>query len=171
MQRKEIERLLPGVFQSTLVEGGPLAALLAVMDDLHARPEAVLSSLETTFDPRRAPDAFVPFLARWVNLEVRVTTGLGRLRELVAVAVELSRWRGTAHGLLRFLETATGERGFRIDEGVPDATGRPRPFHIRVTAPPSVAAHRPMLEQIIEREKPAYVTYELMLAGPSRGVA
>jgi hypothetical protein len=60
-----------------------------------------------------------------------------------------------------FLETATGSTGFQIDEHVPDAAGRPRPFHIRVTAPPEVAPHRAMVEQIIEREKPAYVTYEL----------
>lgn len=161
MKREEIEQLLPGVFQATLAEGGPLAAVVDLMEALHAPPEARLGLLDACFDPWRAPDAFVPLLARWVNLDVPVTTGLGRLRELVAAAVELSRWRGTARGLVRFLETATGQTGFHIDERVPEGSGLARPFHIRVTAPAAVASHRAMLERIIERERPAYVTYEL----------
>ena len=81
------------------------------------------------------------------------------MRELVASAVELSQWRGTARGLLRFMEVATGVKGFRIEERVPDAAGRPRAFHIQVIAPAAVEPHRPMLERIVELEKPAYVTY------------
>jgi len=162
MRRREIERLLPGVVQRTLSESPLLVAYLEAMSALHAPSEAVLEGLATNFDPRRAPDAFVPFLARWVDLALPVTTGLGRMRELVASAVELSQWRGTARGLLRFLEVATGETGFRVDERVPGPNGRPRPFHVRVIAPASVEPHRPMVERIIELEKPAYVTYELV---------
>jgi phage tail-like protein len=174
MQPREIERLLPSVFQRTLHPplGHPerreptvLGALIEVMSALHAPSEAALDELEKNFDPRRAPDRFVPFLAAWVNLDFRVTTGPGRQRELIAAAAELSRWRGTARGLIRFLELATGETGFRIDEQVPGAEGKPRPFHVRVEAPAATRAHQPMLEQIIEREKPAYVTYELTFVG------
>jgi phage tail-like protein len=161
MRNTEILRLLPGVFQRTAHEGSPLMALLGVMDVLHAPTEAMLAELDALFDPRRAPDRFVPFLARWVDLDLPVTTGLGRLRELVAAGVELSRWRGTARGLLLFLSTATGRRDFELDERVPGSDGLPRPFHIRVRAPAELAPHRPMLERIIELEKPAYVTYEL----------
>ena len=38
------------------------------------------------------------------------------LRELIAAAAQLSQWRGTAQGLQRFLETATGIEGFELDE-------------------------------------------------------
>jgi hypothetical protein len=96
-----------------------------------------------------------------------VTTGLGRLRELVAAAGEISRWRGTARGLRLFLQTATGVRDFVLDERVPGPDGRPRPFHLRVHAPASLLPHRALLERIIEREKPAYVTYELLFTQPS----
>lgn len=161
MKSAEILRLLPGVFQRTAREGGPLMALLGVMDVLQAPTEATLEELDALFDPRRAPDRFVPFLAHWVDLDLPVTTGLGRLRELVAAGVELSRWRGTARGLLLFLSTATGRRDFQLDERVPGPDGLPRPFHIRVHAPAELEPHRPMLERIIELEKPAYVTYEL----------
>lgn len=169
MRSPDIARLLPGVFQRTVQPGAPLAALLEVMEALHAPSEAVLSGLESHFDPRRAPERFVPFLARWVGMDLPVTTGLGRLRELVAAAVEISRWRGTARGLRLFLTTATGRTDFEVDEAVPGPDGRPRPFHIRVRAPAQVAGHRLLLERIIEREKPAYVTYELHFMPPPKG--
>lgn len=170
MKRNEIARLLPGVFQRAL-DGGPLLALLDVMEALHAPSEDALTDLPALFHPLRAPDRFVPFLARWVDLGVPVTTGLGRMRELVAAAVELSRWRGTARGLLLFLRTATGREDFVIEEQVPGANGRPRPFHLRVRAPAELVEHRPMVEAIIEREKPAYVTYELLFGQPTPGAS
>ncbi|MEO8075542.1 MAG: phage tail protein [Acidobacteriota bacterium] len=177
MKRTEIERLLPVVFQRTALPGNPLTALLQVMEVLHQPSEGVLRNLDAALDPRRAPDAFVPFLARWVDLEPvfdaapeessverqrqPISTGLGRLRELVAAAAQLSRWRGTARGLLLFLETATGVTGFTIDEQVSGPDGLPRPYHIRVHAPASTAAHRILIERIIELEKPVHVTYQL----------
>src|SRR4051812_5361415 len=131
MKSAEILRLLPGVFQRTAREGGPLMALLGVMEVLQAPTEATLEQLDALFDPRRAPDRFVPFLAHWVDLDLPVTTGVGRLRERVAAGVGLSRWRGTARGLLLFLSTATGRKDFQLDERVPGPDGLPRPFHIR----------------------------------------
>jgi phage tail-like protein len=143
---------------------------------MHEPSEAALRRLDAVLDPRRTPDAFVPLLARWLDLDrlfeqrhaeggslpaAPVTTGLGRLRELVAGAARLSHWRGTAKGLRAFLETATGTPGFDIDERVSQADGRPRPFHVRIRAPASTAPHRALIERIIEQEKPAAVTFEL----------
>lgn len=178
MKQNEIARLLPEVFQRTHNPGSPLAALLAVMEALHAPSEEVLTHLDQYFDPYRAPDRFVPYLAQWVDLgplltdrsdpEVplltRFPTGLGRLRELIAAAAFLSQWRGTARGLLAFLETALGAQGFAIDEAVTDDAGRAIPFHLRVRAPAETEAHRALIERIIEIEKPAYVTYELIFS-------
>jgi phage tail-like protein len=150
------------------------------MESLHEPSVRVLEQLDAFFDPRRTPEAFVPFLATWVDLErlfdpkfgdlsasrPPIDTGVGRLRELTAAAAYLSKWRGTTHGLLRFLETATGESGFEVVESAPDAEGRPRPFHVVVRAPGSVAKHRGLIERIIDQEKPAYVTYELSIVAP-----
>lgn len=180
MKRTEIERLLPGVFQRTIREGTPLFALLEVMEALQAADEAVLDQLDTFFDPYRAPDAFVLFLANWVDLgwllaetpedyraipALPLASGLGRLRELVAAATSLAQWRGTVKGLLGFLETATGVAGFVIEEQVAGADGRIRPFHIRVSIPRETATYRAMIERIVEAEKPAYVTCEFRIAG------
>jgi phage tail-like protein len=178
MKQNEIERLLPSIFRRTASPGTPLAALLAAMDDLHAPSEDVLRRLDSFFDPRRTPDAFVPFLAGWVDLErileepppargsaaraaPRLTTGVGRLRELTASAAYLARWRGTKYGLLRFLEIATGATDFYINEQPLDEQGRRRPFHMIVSAPETLRPHQALITRIIEKEKPAYVTFDL----------
>lgn len=181
MKRDAIKHLLPGIFQQSLRDGNPLHAILEVMEGLHAPSEEKLRTLDWNFDPRRAPDKFVPFLARWVDLDRifeksvgeagagkpaarLLATGLGRLRELIAAAAYLSQWRGTRKGLLLFLQTATGEAGFEIEESVRGPGGEPVPFHFRVRAPQKIAALRTLIERIIESEKPAYVTFELEFA-------
>jgi phage tail-like protein len=188
MKRAEIELLLPEIIRRTIppenarvtaaLEANPLPLLLDVMELLHAPDEAVLAEIDRYFDPYRAPDGFVAYLAGWVDLddlwianpqEFTARTlppfpgGVGRLRELVAASVYLSRWRGTAQGLLRFLETATGVRGFSIDEQVTDDEGEAIPFHIRVHVPQDAARFRTLIERIIGKEKPAYVTYEIVV--------
>src|SRR5262245_28734737 len=100
MNREEIERLLPEVFQRTCTAGTPLFALLEAIAALHEPIEQVLAHLDVICDPMRTPDSFVAFLARWVDLErifepslvpaqdveVPISTGLGRLRELTMAA-------------------------------------------------------------------------------------
>lgn len=161
MRRPEIERLLPAVFRRGAVPGTPLDALLDVMEGLHAPAEDALATFDEKLDARRAPEAFLPLLASWVGLDFAVTTGPGRLRELIASAARLAAMRGTRRGLIELLEVATGVTGFEIDEQVVKA-GAVRPFHMRVRAPAATAPHRGMLESIIEREKPAHLTSELI---------
>jgi phage tail-like protein len=175
VKQTQIKKLLPWVYQRTAQAGNPLAALLEVMQDMHAPVEATLGHLDSMFDPRRTADGFVPYIAGWVDLGVLIDvsrgggltasatfpTGLGRLRELIASAAALSEWRGTKKGLQMFLEIATGAGGFSIDEQVQGPDGKIRPFHLKVAAPKDLLMHRPLLERIIELEKPAYVTYEL----------
>ncbi len=184
MKRTEIAQLLPAVFQRTLRPDNPLPALLEVMEAHHAPAEALLDQLDAIFDPRRTMDKFVPFLAYWADLtrlfertsvaedqlaisSSPIETGLGRLRELVASAAYLSQWRGTRKGLLLFLQTATGQEDFEIEENV-GLDGQPRPFHIIVRAPQESARFSHLIERIVELEKPAYVTHEFVF-GPAAG--
>jgi phage tail-like protein len=175
VKKAQIKKLLPAIYQRSVKPGNPLSAILEVMETMHAPAEAVLDQLAVIFDPHRAPDAFVPYLTSWVDLEVlldvprsaetslapSLSTGVGRLRELVASAMTLSHWRGTRKGLSLFLETATGMKGFVVDEHARDASGKEKPFHLRISAPRELASHRTLIRRIIELEKPAYVTYEL----------
>ena len=168
MRRSEIAGLLPGIFQRTLGPENPLDAMLCAMETLHAPEEQLLAHLDSIFSPHRAPDEFVPFLARWVDLERifapreegdnLLSTGLGRLRELIRNASYFSKWRGTHEGLRRFLEIATGMSGFVIEE--PDT----KPFHLRITAPKELEVHRPLIERIVDVERPAYATWEIQFS-------
>ncbi len=183
MKRSEIERLLPAVFRRAIGRDNPLPAILEVMSALHEPSEALLAEIDSVFNPFRTPDAFVPFLARWLDLErvfdearapapgsrPPISTGLSNLRALIASASYLSQWRGAKKGLDHFLEIATGTQGFTIEERVIGSDGRPIPFHLRVAAPDTTLPHRKLIERIIELEKPAYVTYELVFE-PAEGL-
>lgn len=173
MKSNEIKRLLPEIFQQTAAPGTLLSALLEVMETLHEPSEEVLRELDTYFDPIRAPDRFLLFLASWVNLDrlwrnhptdtllAAFPNGVQRLRQLVIHAVFLAQWRGTSKGLVAFLELATGISGFVIEEQVPGPGGDARPFFIRVSAPQAAVPFEALLRYIIELEKPAYVQAEL----------
>jgi len=172
------ELLLPEIFRRTVHAGSPLEALLQAMEDFHAPALEILSRFDAILDPYRTPAPFVAYLARWLDLERLfddpaddyevpengrnpISSGLGRLRELVASAAYLSQWRGTWRGLGRFLEVATGVSGFTLQEAVPGQDGEILPFHIRIGVPRIARVHRTLIERIITLEKPAYVTFEL----------
>jgi phage tail-like protein len=162
MDVHEIERLLPWIFQRTLDNpDNPLRGLLAVMSGLHVPAEEVLRQLNIYFDPYTTPEIFLPFLAQMMNLDNYLTrdppyllTGTQNLRNLIALAVSLSKQRGTSDGLRQFLEVAVGIGGFRVAD-------RARPFHITVIVPSQALPYLDLIERIIAGEKPAYVTYEL----------
>lgn len=171
MQRPDIEALLPAVYQDAVRPDSPLDAVLEVAARLPQPIEELLGAVERLFDPRRAPDDMVVYLAHWLDLDhflvtrpdarpgESLPTGMGYLRELCAAAASLSGQRGTRAGLVRFLEVATGHKGFRIEENV-GRDGTARPFHFTVTAPAAAQSHRELIHAVVAFEKPAYVTYE-----------
>ena len=86
------------------------------------RPRRRSRTCSTRTGPGRG---WSPFLARWVAMDHLVASPrpdaplplpVGRLRDLVANAALLARWRGTPYGMRRALELATGLPGFAIDE-------------------------------------------------------
>jgi phage tail-like protein len=177
MHRAAIERLLPEVFQRAVEPSSPLAAVLEVMESQHEPAEDALRHLPDVFDPRRTDERFLTMLAQWVDIarlnpqrggEVDLDwrprawpIPTGRLRELIANAVQLSQQRGTASGLIRFLEIATGAEPYVLEERVPGEDGMPIPYHVRLIAPRAAQPLRELIERIVEQEKPAYVTWEL----------
>lgn len=179
MRQADISRLLPEVFQRTIKPETPLAAILSVMEGLHEPAEQVIETLADNFSVYRASDPFVILLAHYLDLDrylaqvdmdgyeaddllPSIASGMGRLRQLIGCAPELSRWRGTGWGLRSFLETATGLSGFEIREKVLDDEGDPLPFHIQVVAPASALVYQDLVRQIVEQEKPAYVTHDII---------
>ena len=179
MRRDALERLLPTMFQLAARPGSPLDAALLVMEDLHAPDEAILEHIEAVFDAYRCPDAFVPWLTRWVGLEWLVDDdddgdgqpdwtdpadafppGLDRLRDVVALGGTLAQWRGTEAGMLLFLHAATGVEGFAVAEPAG------RPFHLVVSAPEPAGRYAGVIRRIVDATKPACSTAEVVFPEP-----
>jgi phage tail-like protein len=175
MRPPDVESLLPAVFQRTALPGSPLTALVEVMSALQEPAEQALRTFPDHLSAYRTPDAFVPYLASWVDLDRLLTdqpyddsetrapypAGVGRLRELVVQAARHSAWRGTHAGLVHLLVTATGVGGFAVEE--------PAPFRIRVRVPAAARAYEPLVRRVVESEKPAAVSAEVVdeEAGPA----
>lgn len=171
MRRQIIERLLPAAYQrAAAAPGSVLSALLDVMESLHAQDEELLADVDALFAPYGAPERFVPFLTGWVTLDylvgvprpggdVRLALPAGRVRDLVANGAALARLRGTAAGVQWFLQLATGVTGFTIEQP-PN-----RPFHFVVRVPPQAGAYLGVIRRIVEHEKPAASTFEVLPAG------
>lgn len=148
----------------------------------------MLSNLWAYLDPKTAPEAMLPFLAHWVGWPLTPQLSLARQRQLIAGAVELYRWRGTRWGLRYAIHLFTdlslddtlpeaeqqiaiqefGGRGFVVGETRlgRDATmggGRPYHFIVRLRPPAGHAINLPLVYQVIDKEKPAFCTYELYM--------
>jgi phage tail-like protein len=148
----------------------------------------MLETLCAYLDPLTAPKSLLPFLAHWVAWPIDPRWDELQQRKLIRKAVEIYRWRGTRRGLRLFLHLYTGlpldenlpesEKHISIEEiftegfvlnastlGVDTILGGGRPFHfiVRLRSPQPDQIDKAMIRQILEREKPAFCTYELYL--------
>jgi phage tail-like protein len=146
----------------------------------------MLEMLWTYMDPLTAPQSLLPFLAHWVAWPIDPRWDELQQRKLIRQAVEIYRWRGTRRGLRLFLHLYTGlpldeelsetQKHISIEEvftegfvlnasmvGLDTILGGGKPFHfvVRLRSPHPETLDKIMLQQIIEREKPAFCTYEL----------
>src|SRR5437868_6341422 len=70
MQQDRILHYLPENYQLAAAdERGVMRGMLAVMEGMHAPVDQVIRSLDSFFDPNRAPDAFVLLQASWLGLD------------------------------------------------------------------------------------------------------
>lgn len=168
MARTSLLACLPEVFSSACVEGSPLAALVAAADGMQAPMIDVLDHLDAYVDPFLAPKPMVAYLASWVDLDwltlpdvasasrSSLPGGSAPLRDLITASADLAARRGTASGIVRFLELATRATGYTVE----DAGG----FHLRVLIPETAEAHRDTVTRIVSSIKPAHVTAEIVSA-------
>ncbi|MBO1031406.1 hypothetical protein IPV09_08660 [Tessaracoccus sp. SD287] len=168
MARTSLRNCLPEVFASACLPGSPLAALVDAADGMQRPVFDVLDDLDAHVDPFRAPPAMVAYLAAWVDLgwltlpaagagsRSSLPLGSAPLRDLISASADLAATRGTAAGLVRFLELATRQTGYTVqDAGL---------FHVRVLVPAGAADQRETVARIVAAIKPAHVTAEVVVA-------
>ena len=166
MRGPELVRLLPEILGRTYGTGSgtPLAAMFETMATLLDPADRRLKDLDAWFDPYRAPDGMLPYLAACVDLGWLPTRadaqGEGltteRLRSLVAQAPGLAAARGTGAGLQRFLAIALDQPDIRVLDTDPE-----RPFHVVVELPKAAEGERRLAEVIVRNEKPVHLTHEV----------
>jgi phage tail-like protein len=152
--------------------------------------------LWANLDPLTAPKALLPFLAHWVAWEVDSVWNLPQQRRLIRRAVELYRWRGTRKGLRLYLHLYTG---LPLDEDIENeadkhisitepfgpsfilgeaqlgsavlAGGEAFNFQV-VLRPhlPNFPLNEQLIRRIIDQEKPAFCTYNLIIENQVTGI-
>jgi phage tail-like protein len=137
-----------------------------------------LDTLWAYLDPLTAPTAFLPFLAYWVGWEMDNRWDIERQRHLIRNAIILYRWHGTRYGLRLYLHLYTGlpleqiqireifEQGFVLGSthiGEDSMLGGSRPYHfiVDLDVEPSNHIDEELVRGIIERQKPAFCSYDL----------
>ena len=149
----------------------------------------ILANLWAYLDPRTAPRGMLDFLAHWVGWRVQPYLSLEQQRALIFNALEIYSWRGTRRGLRLYLHLATN---LPLDDHLPNEDdkhigiyeffsdgfvlggtsigqdailGGVRPFHFKVCLRPEVSnsIDEELIKTIIEQEKPAFCTYDLLI--------
>lgn len=168
-----------------------VARLLTIFEKAFEPSVQMLETLWAYLDPLTAPNSLLPFLSQWVAWPIDRRWDELQQRRLIRQAVEVYRWRGTRRGLRLFLHLYTGlsldedlpesqkqisieeifTEGFVLNASILGrdtllGTGRPFHFIVRLRSPasdPPNLIDEKIIRQIIEREKPAFCTYDLYL--------
>ncbi|BAZ50317.1 hypothetical protein NIES4103_29330 [Nostoc sp. NIES-4103] len=137
-----------------------------------------LDTLWAYLDPITAPKTLLPFLAYWVGWEIDSNWDIERQRLLIKNAIALYRWHGTRYGLRLYIHLYTGlpleqinirevfDLGFVIGPtliGEDSMLGGGCPYHfiVELHVQQSQQINERLLREIIQRQKPAFCTYDL----------
>lgn len=166
-----------------------LTRFTAIIEQTFDPAVQTLDTLWAYLDPLTAPEAMLPFLARWVGWEISDRWSVEQQRRLIRYATTLYRWHGTRYGLRFYLHLCTG---LPLDENLPEAEkhiciqenystgfvlgetslgldsmlggGKKYHFDVRLKVDRSdVEIDEKMIREIIQREKPAFSSYELSI--------
>lgn len=179
------QEFLPKVYQEIDFVGRFLQIFEATLE-----PDVqILANLWAYLDPLTAPTGMLEFLAHWVGWKIQPYLSLEQQRYLIRHAIEIYCWRGTRKGLRFYLHLATGlpldehlanerekhigifeffSQGFVLGETslAYDATlGGIKPFHftVRLRFASNHPINEPLIRTIIEQEKPAFCSYDLII--------
>jgi len=103
--RRGYLQYLPAIYHQEDISGRSL------LEEFLQIPQHIFSGLEdkkdqihTYFNPYQVPLEFLPWLASWVDLILDESWREEKKRNLIKIAIELYKWRGTVKGLKYFLD-------------------------------------------------------------------
>lgn len=178
-------KFLPAVYQ----EVDFIGRFLKLFEQSFDPAVQAISWMWAYLDPLTAPTAMLPFLAQWVGWPSDIYWSQAQQRRLIRRAFEIYQWRGTKQGLRLYLHLYTGlplddnataeaekhisilevfSRGFvmdtaRLDRDAILGGGKPFHFTVRLRSPDAQPLDESLIRTIIDQEKPAFCTYDLVL--------
>jgi phage tail-like protein len=171
--RRYLRDNLPGIYSEGDFGMRLVSGFEALLDPL----VAALDNLPEHFDPVYAPRDVLDLLTEWLGLEHdEARTGEER-RQIVRMAPELMRRRGTKEGLELALKLAFPGVPFRVEDGggvtwslnLDDPEASDPPSFVVYCDVPLAPARLGAVARLIDQAKPAHVTYRLRVKAPPRG--
>jgi phage tail-like protein len=171
--RRYLRDNLPGIYSEGDFGMRFVAALEALLDPL----VAALDNLPEHFDPVYAPRDVLDLLTAWLGLEHDEARSGEERREIVRMAPELMRRRGTKEGLELALGLAFPGIPFRVQDGgsvtwsvelAEPEPAEPPAFVVYCDVPLS-DTRLAAVARLIEQAKPAHVSYRLRVKASTSG--
>ncbi|MBE2220111.1 MAG: phage tail protein I [Anaerolineae bacterium] len=147
---------LPEIYRTTGETFIP--RFLALLESILAPVEWTGDNFDLFLDAKSSPVGFLPWLANWYELDFDPTWSETAMRTVLQEAHLIYRRRGTAWAMQRLLEIYTGT-SVQIEDNndnMEDFT-----FSVRIAAS-SKAVNRTAIEDLINANKPAHTSYDLM---------
>ena len=131
---------------------------LAMLESILAPVEWTVDNFDLFLDHKTAPLDFLPWLANWYELYFDPTWSETAQRTVLQEAYLINQRRGTAWSLQRLLEIYTGTTVQIEDqnENLENFT-----FSVRIAAS-AKTINRTAIEKLINANKPAHTSYDLM---------
>lgn len=146
--------------------------LCAGLDEVLAPVLLSMDAFPAYLDLATTPPDMLPWLGRWLGMEVDPDEDLDLQRKLLASASELHAARGTRRGIELALEAALGvdvhvsESGASAWSAQPDAAlpGEPGPtIIVTVDSTEDDPIDRERLDALVSQLKPAHVLHQLQI--------
>lgn len=149
---------LPGIYHTDF-----MARFLAIFESVLAPIEWNVDNFDLYLNPKTAPPDFLPWLADWFSITFDSSWTVEQKRQLLVEANKIFARRGTAWALSRVLEIYTGH-----EPEILDLEKDQDPFTFTVKLPVTEKeVDRQLIEQIIDANKPAHTSYNLLFKSGS----
>lgn len=159
---------LPAVYQQDPTSALQLQSFLAIFETLFGDLDTLIDQLPAHIDPATAPEAWLPFLLRWLGLSSPDSLNPVVRRKLLQAAPELLAGRGTYHALQQLLKIITGDND-QVKVEIEDIAAGPMPWILQPQKRQAVAARLGCDTLIVAQQPPAFRLGGARL-GSSKGV-
>ena len=158
---------LPSLYEDDDFGARFLGALETLLDPI----VALLDALPAHLDPELAPPDLLELIMNWLGIELREAQPTAERREIVRMAAELGRRRGTKQGLELTLRLGFPGVPFRVEDAgsvvySTDAAtleDAPPPSFVVYCDVQQPQERQAEIARLIEQIKPAHVQYKLRI--------